>query len=57
MPGMQTTSSDTLKELRAVNRDFYPQSVVEMPMTGPVKSDIKVRDSVRSGSLTWVTLV
>ncbi len=34
-------ANDILKRLRTVNPDFYPQPVIEVPMTGPVKSDIK----------------
>ena len=34
-------ANDILKKLRAVNPDFYPQPVIEVPLTGPVKSDIK----------------
>ena len=34
-------ANDILKRLREVNPDFYPQPVSEVPMTGPVKSDIK----------------
>ena len=34
-------ANDILKRLRTVNPDFYPQPVVEVPLTGPAKSDIK----------------
>ena len=34
-------ANDILRRLRRVNPDFYPQPVVEVPLTGPVKSDIK----------------
>ena len=34
-------ASGILKRLRRVNPEFYPQPVVEVPLTGPVKSDIK----------------
>lgn len=36
-------ANDILKKLGKVNPDFYPQPVIEVPMSGPIKSDIQER--------------
>lgn len=36
-------ANDILKKLGKVNPDFYPQPVIEVPKSGPIKADIQER--------------
>ena len=36
-------ANDILKKLRKLNPNYYPQPVIEVPLDGPVKSDIQDR--------------
>ncbi len=37
-------ANNILKKLRRINPNFYPQPVIEIPMTGPIKSKITDRN-------------